>query len=460
MRATRFRLQAGLLTWKRRMGSDAKNAKILSLIPANCKDPRVNSTASHRDFTEAEQQAVRMILVGTAPNRARYANINDKQTNMNEDDGIEGDGETTIDEVDESNEDEPHNNFPGLQGQGVRSILFEDNGGLAPSAQRFRNGTNILKESIEKDSNAQHIYKSKVGPGRSQVTSSLSNDIPRPYPWLSRKPSGAPLPVLGSFDHPIQVHEQPDRRGRDEISKNSVDSSDSGEPIAKRRRAAYPIHGERSTKSHASIDLDGPTLVDARTEPKDNRNADPGAQVKTCGKDMKELDSLEAEAREPQSSLSSNRGTYTFSMKPVTAAASVNGTASAPASTEREQMMSHLLEHWKSPIEVDASTEPEDYRDANPTADADMKAIRQALELTREDFRQKTGRNVPAILATKYKDESYNAQHSRLQELFSKAGTEIRPIPQLYRLPAWNAGFANWWIPDQEGMDLYSNVLE
>lgn len=70
MRATRFRLHAGLLTWKKRMGSDARNAKILSFIPAECKDPRVNSTRTFRDLTQAERDAVANILKGTAPTRA------------------------------------------------------------------------------------------------------------------------------------------------------------------------------------------------------------------------------------------------------------------------------------------------------------------------------------------------------------------------------------------------------
>ena len=81
MRATRFRLHAGLLTWKNRMGSDTRNAKILSFIPAQCKDPRVNSTKAFRDLTQEEMMAVANILKGSAPSRAQKKKRNKQDTN-------------------------------------------------------------------------------------------------------------------------------------------------------------------------------------------------------------------------------------------------------------------------------------------------------------------------------------------------------------------------------------------
>ncbi|KAL6720524.1 hypothetical protein ACLMJK_002448 [Lecanora helva] len=71
MKATRFRLQAGLPSWRKRLGTGARNQKMLDLIPAECKDPRVNSNRSFRDLTQAEQHEVAKVLKGTAPQRKR-----------------------------------------------------------------------------------------------------------------------------------------------------------------------------------------------------------------------------------------------------------------------------------------------------------------------------------------------------------------------------------------------------
>ena len=71
MRGTRFRLQAGLLSWTMRMGSKERNDKILSIIPEQFKAPAVNSTKGFRDLYGPEQEAVSKVLLGTAPARRR-----------------------------------------------------------------------------------------------------------------------------------------------------------------------------------------------------------------------------------------------------------------------------------------------------------------------------------------------------------------------------------------------------
>ena len=57
MRATRFRLRAGLLSWEKKDGTDAKNQRILSLIPAQFK--RLNSTKGWRDLNKEEMNQVK-----------------------------------------------------------------------------------------------------------------------------------------------------------------------------------------------------------------------------------------------------------------------------------------------------------------------------------------------------------------------------------------------------------------
>ena len=56
MRATRFRPHAGLLFWEKKDGTDAKNQRILDLIPAQYR--RVNSTKGWRDLNKEEMNQV------------------------------------------------------------------------------------------------------------------------------------------------------------------------------------------------------------------------------------------------------------------------------------------------------------------------------------------------------------------------------------------------------------------
>ena len=58
MRATRFRLRAGCLSWAKKDGTVAKNQRILDVIPAQYKDPAVNSTKGWRDLNKAEIKRV------------------------------------------------------------------------------------------------------------------------------------------------------------------------------------------------------------------------------------------------------------------------------------------------------------------------------------------------------------------------------------------------------------------
>ena len=59
MRATRFRLAAGCLSWEKKDGTVAKNQRILDVIPAQYKDPAVNSTKGWRDLNKAEIKRIK-----------------------------------------------------------------------------------------------------------------------------------------------------------------------------------------------------------------------------------------------------------------------------------------------------------------------------------------------------------------------------------------------------------------
>ena len=59
MRATRFRLSAGCLSWDSKDGTAAKNQRIRDAIPARYKDPAVNSTKGWRDLDKAEIKKIK-----------------------------------------------------------------------------------------------------------------------------------------------------------------------------------------------------------------------------------------------------------------------------------------------------------------------------------------------------------------------------------------------------------------
>jgi len=75
------------------MGSNIRNAGILSFIPNECKDPHVNSTESFRDLTQAEQDSIEKTLKGTAPGRKRndHPDKNGKKEPVEDDEDAEGD---------------------------------------------------------------------------------------------------------------------------------------------------------------------------------------------------------------------------------------------------------------------------------------------------------------------------------------------------------------------------------
>ena len=89
MRATRFRLRAGLLSWEKKDGTAAKNRRILDLIPASFKS--VNSTKGWRDFNKDEINAVKAGAMhkpqqGPKAKRATIEDGEDEDLDDNEED--------------------------------------------------------------------------------------------------------------------------------------------------------------------------------------------------------------------------------------------------------------------------------------------------------------------------------------------------------------------------------------
>ena len=97
MRATRFRLAAGCLSWDKKDGTAAKNQRILDVIPAQYKDPAVNSTKGWRDLNKAEKKrikdgAMRKPQQGPKAKRAAQAGMVPERKVCPVEDFAEGDG--------------------------------------------------------------------------------------------------------------------------------------------------------------------------------------------------------------------------------------------------------------------------------------------------------------------------------------------------------------------------------
>ena len=73
MRATRFRQAAGCLSWSTKDGTVPKNQRILDIIPAEFKDPAINSTKGWRDLNAAEIKSIQAGHKRT-PQKARKKN--------------------------------------------------------------------------------------------------------------------------------------------------------------------------------------------------------------------------------------------------------------------------------------------------------------------------------------------------------------------------------------------------
>ncbi len=73
MRATRFRLKAGCISWEPKAGSENIADYILKLLPQSCID--ANSTLTFRDLSREEQEDATKPNKGTQPNRAGKAKL-------------------------------------------------------------------------------------------------------------------------------------------------------------------------------------------------------------------------------------------------------------------------------------------------------------------------------------------------------------------------------------------------
>ena len=401
MRATRFRLQAGLLTWKRRMGSDARNAKILSFIPDECKDPKVNSTRSFRDLTPFEQDAIAKVLRGSAPNRARKAK------------GVE------------QKNKEIENTGENCDGFGV------DDGFEVPNSED--DSTGVLAPGFADNSLSQSNNKSR--PYKDRDSDSSGNDSDRHLIKRQR------IHVSG--------------KGLKTLPKHIINSFGSK---GSSHRGAMPSRQAR--KKPAVIEISDDEMGTVNNE--ENASDDEGSRKRRDGSDPEGHEDSENEPEESQSTLRAQSPPPTYldqdeadailSNDPLTAR--LANAASITRQTNRSTRRPSTIPTWIQ------ETTGKDFRIIVPnafpeTAEDNIAAIQDALELTRIDFFNKTGWRPRPSLIEEHKDQSYTMQHHALQQELAKAWRGKERVPELYLMPRWEKSFRNWKVEEEEAQELY-----
>ena len=116
MRATRFRLRAGLLAWEKKDGTDAKNQRILGLIPARYR--RANSTKGWRDLKKEEMNQVKAGALHKPQQGPKAKRAVQAQRDLavvehsGEDDGLDGDEEDSEQDKDNTLSNRDNGEWP------------------------------------------------------------------------------------------------------------------------------------------------------------------------------------------------------------------------------------------------------------------------------------------------------------------------------------------------------------
>ena len=206
MRATRFRMRAGLLSWEKKDGTVAKNQRILAVIPAQYKDPAVNSTKGWRDLNAAEIKKIKdgakkKPQQGRKKNRAAKAmkGQEEEEEEASIDDPFE---ESDVPEDDEdelgSDDEEAERGIPNEQGSSEWPEYHpEDFERSKPARQMY----NADHQSSDPWQSSSAMY---------EEPENIANDAFRPGPIHPRKRSESSLDT--DSDEEISLRELKRRR--------------------------------------------------------------------------------------------------------------------------------------------------------------------------------------------------------------------------------------------------------
>ena len=277
MRATRFRLRSGCLSWAKKDGTVAKNQRILDVIPAQYKDPAVNSTKGWRDLTKAEIKRVNagaMKKPQLGPKDKRAADAAKKRDELQgRTDSVEEGGQSEREELIKEEADEENVNISEIRSsveeatisiprpsatikqeevtnvaggqtyrQNPRKRLFEEDPGYSRD----------MEDDSDSDFRPSKRRRTHKLPRKSQSTGSSTRFAPHKLPKV-RKPRHCDLrapepkhraqqPAL--FPSPSHQHEQQSSRSYTVHSRDALGAAMPPEP---------PFDGGHSQAYHSRV---------------------------------------------------------------------------------------------------------------------------------------------------------------------------------------------------------------
>ena len=402
MRATRFRLQAGLLSWKKRMGSDARNAKILSFIPDDCKDPQVNSTQSFRDLTFQEQDEVSKVLLGSAPGRKRNFRKDDKDKKPQAKKIEDGsDAEDIIIRTDDAGLDQ------------ISAQVLPSQSHLTSEIHKNDNNDGPCED---KDSDSSSDESGKPPVKRQRAEGSLYEQYSLQKPFIDGSGLNIKFHPINSSDHHAST-----MHTAIEVSDDGVNSLDKDKDTSANKK-------KLDTEAQGEYEGDG----------------------KANNDEASEVSSEQSSKDQSQRPLAQEEADVILGNDPVNARLLNSAIINRQVTTAKPTM----------PVKSLPDTTGRDFRKVVPgeypeTVDDNIAEIQAALKLTRVDFRQRAGFDPPASLIKEHKDQSYVMQFHALQQQFAQSYSGPRPIPRLYLLPEWQGSYHNWKISDDRAQELY-----
>lgn len=254
MRATRFRLRAGCLTWNEKGDSDAKNSAMMTLMPPAVRTvcENNNSTRSFRDLSRSEQTRCET-ATGNRPAKASKANRAKKQAEIEEDSTDDGDMDQEDDADADEEEEGGYEEAPRLATRPIAKPTSRK--GLS------QGHTNAKKRTPPGDSasGSRHLQSNK-GHKRFKYETSSEEDVGKAPRKLRRTNKGQDPQESGSEYEPAFV-KRPAIRSTLRNARTHIQSSraDAESALAFEEAIAYAMGVPKSTfddeDKHASEDL-------------------------------------------------------------------------------------------------------------------------------------------------------------------------------------------------------------
>lgn len=412
-RARRFREKAGCLSWEKNAGTANRNNYLLSILPEECKKPRVNSTRSVAQDLDDQQRKVELASV----NRGQFQNKRRKYNRTPE--------------AEVNNQSEERKLIPAELSLGIQHSEAA-NGNQSSPEQR------LTIMTTRKRSYASTGNPNAAGQSAPPTTNdSHSNPRKRRIQEASR-----------DHDSEYEVQHLPSAK-RQKAAIGADVSDDNGvlerPGVIPARRSSRRI---TSTARSSYLSVEDEEDTSASESDTEETHISRGRKVQSTGSaNQPSLEEGETEIQAPPSKVSG----------PIVG---VLAQYVIEMDSDDEPMYDEQFQ-----TETAATlAKTKDYRFITPigraTDSRDRAYIRRALELTCIDFCDRRGHAVPNDLLTEHHNESYMSQQRHIQKEFSRIWCGADAAPSLYCLNAWTAGFSQWRVRSGKGQNLMAKLLK